>query len=310
MPRSNLFRRISRLRPAGVKRAVNRKQRMASGNNIEFRVGVIVLLGVLILVVSLYWLQGYRLEANSQIIRVRFGDVGTLSVGDRVTVSGVRKGKVKRLHLTDNGVEVELQIYQDVRIKRDATFTIKNQGLMGERFVAISSGNDSLAFDTTIVAEGRYDSGIPEVLGHMGEMVTELRSMVRSLKRTVASDSSLERFNRTVANLEHASSSLSGYLERNEHKFEESADNFLSVLARAQRYGYHKQNHRRLGRPALRPRRAGDGSPGSQGSIRFRHRRGDLPTHSRTRTAPCNCWWRTAASTMTFGRPRITSTIS
>ena len=202
---------------------------MASGNNIEFRVGVIVLFGLVLMIASIYWLQGYELQRNSQIITVRFHDVGTLAVGDRVTVSGVHKGKVKDLRLADDGVLVELQLYKDVILKRDATFRIRNLGVMGERFIAISPGYDSLKYDNSVRAEGRYDSGIPEVMGLLGDMITELRHMVRSLTQTVASDSSLDKFNRTVSNFESVSASLSAYLDRNEDKFDRAADNFLSV---------------------------------------------------------------------------------
>ena len=123
--------------------------------NIEFRVGVIILIGIVILVASLYWLQGYKLERNAQRVVVVFGDVGTLAVGDRVTVAGVRRGKVNDLRLTDQGVQVELLLYQDVVLKRDAQFVIKNLGLMGERFVAIAPGKDSLMLDVVRLADTR-----------------------------------------------------------------------------------------------------------------------------------------------------------
>ena len=202
---------------------------MASRSNVEFRVGVIILFGLMILMGSLYWLQGYKLERNARLVRVKFIDVGSLSEGDRVTVSGVLKGKVNRLTLTEGGVLVELLIYQDVILKRDATITIKNLGLMGERFIAIAPGVDSMAFDTAAVVNGRYDTGIPEVMGLMGEMITELRNLVVAFKRTVASDSSLQKFNNTVANLEQVSKSLSSYLSRNEGKLDQTVDNFLSA---------------------------------------------------------------------------------
>lgn len=205
---------------------------MASGNNIEFRVGVIVLLGLILLLASLYWLQGYRLKYNSQLIDVRFDDVGTLAVGDKITVSGVRKGKVNHLELTNDGVLVELQIYRDVTLRSDAVFTIKNLGLMGDRFIAIAPGKDSVQYDTTLVAEGRYDTGLPEVMGMMGEMVSELRDLVHSLKRTVASDSSLDKFNRTVSNFESVSASLANYMDRNEERFDSTASNFLDASRR------------------------------------------------------------------------------
>lgn len=201
---------------------------MAS-NNIEFRVGVVVLLGIILLAGSLYWLQDYRMEQNAVRVKVRFDDVGTLAVGDRATVSGVRKGKVNKLQLTDNGVVVELMLARDVSLSSDAQFVIKNLGVMGERFIAIKNGVDSLPLDTSGIVEGQSDTGLPEVMGLMGEMIVELRSLVHSFKRTIGSDSSLEKFNNTVRNLESVSVSLSGFMTRNENKLDKTATNFYEA---------------------------------------------------------------------------------
>ncbi|MEE8576363.1 MAG: MlaD family protein [candidate division Zixibacteria bacterium] len=202
---------------------------MARHNNIEFRVGVIILLGLIILTSSLYWLQGYKLERNSTLIQVLFSDVGTLAVGDRVTVSGVHKGKVDQLTLGQGGVVVDLLIYQDVELKRDATFRIRNLGVMGDRYIAIHPGTESGLFDPTKMTFGIYDTGIPEVMGALGEMVIELRSLVFSLRETVASDASLERFNRTVRSLEETSAELAQFMKRNSGKFDDVADNLVAA---------------------------------------------------------------------------------
>ncbi len=199
---------------------------MAS-KNVEFKVGVIILIGIVILAMSLYWLEGYKLERNSIRLNVRFDDVGTLAAGDKVTVSGVDRGKVGGLQLTEGGVEVNLLLRRDVKLRRDARITIKNMGVMGERFVAIIPGTDSVEFDYSKTITGHYDAGLPEVMGLLGDMITELRSLVVSFRRSVGSDSSLQKFNRTVDNLEAVSASLVGYLERNEQKFDRTAENFL-----------------------------------------------------------------------------------
>lgn len=197
--------------------------------NIEFRVGLVIMAGIIMVAASLYWLQGYRLERNSAVISVRFDDVGTLAVGDRVTVSGVRRGKVNDLTLTSNGVVIDLLLSRDVVLKRDARFVIKNLGLMGERFIAISPGSDSVQLDITMIAEGQYDTGLPEVMGLLGDMILELRNLVHSFKETVASDSSLAKFNRTVSNLESVSESLASYMTRNSSKLGRTAENFLKA---------------------------------------------------------------------------------
>ncbi|MBI5267252.1 MAG: MCE family protein [candidate division Zixibacteria bacterium] len=205
---------------------------MASRNNIEFRVGIVVLICLILLGTSIYWLQGYKLERNSQIVKVRFDDAGALAVGDQVTVSGILKGKVQKLELADNGVTVELRIWKEVVLKKDATFTIKNMGVMGERFVAVWPGRDTALLDKGLLIEGRYDTGLPDVMGLLGEMITQLRDMVNSLKRTVASDSSLAKFNATISNFEAVSASLQRSVVRNESKFTQTAENFLTASRR------------------------------------------------------------------------------
>ena len=201
---------------------------MAS-KDIEFKVGIIILIGIIILAVSLYWLKDYELERNSHVVTVMFTDVGTLEVGDKVTVSGVRAGKVSDMKLTEGGVIVELLLSTDVTLRRNAVIAIKNLGLMGERFISIQPGKDSVLFDAGTTANGVYDTGLPEVMGLMGEMIVELRSLVGSFKRSIGSDSSLQKFNNTVNNLESVSASLAEYMNRNEDRLDMTADNFYKA---------------------------------------------------------------------------------
>lgn len=208
---------------------------MAS-KDIEFKVGIIILFGLIILFGSLYWLQDYKLEQNSLAVKVRFDDVGTLSVGDRVTVNGVRRGKVDNLYLEGNGVIVELLLSRDVVLKQDAEFVIKNLGLMGERYIAIKPGKDTLSLDTTLVFKGNYDTGLPEVMGLLGEMITDLRLLVHSFKQTIGSDSSLKKFDNVVSNLEIVSTSMANYVQRNETKLDKTADNFFKASKELNRF--------------------------------------------------------------------------
>lgn len=208
---------------------------MASKNHVEFKVGVIVLFGLIILTGSMYWLQGYKLEGNSRLIRVHFADVGSLAIGDKVTVSGVYKGKVREFALMSDGVEVQILLSRDVQLKQDATFAIKNMGVMGERFIAILPGTDSLPLDTVIVSEGASDTGIPEIMGLLGETITELRNLISSFDEKVHTDSPLERLNQTLDNLNRITSSMAGYLERNESQLDDAARNIAHASGQLDR---------------------------------------------------------------------------
>lgn len=200
-----------------------------SKRSLEIKVGLFVLLGFIILIGSLYWLQRYRLDNNAQKVNVMFEDVGMLKVGNIVTVSGVFKGKVSQMQLTEKGVKVQFILAGDVILKEDAQFIIRNYGLMGERFVAVYPGKSENLLALNSVTVGSYDSGMPEVMGLMGEMVMELHELVISFRQTIGSDSTLRRFNSTVNNLEQVSGRLNNYLANNENKMDKTVENFLDA---------------------------------------------------------------------------------
>jgi phospholipid/cholesterol/gamma-HCH transport system substrate-binding protein len=200
-----------------------------AAKNIEFRVGFIVIVGILILVATILWIQGYRFGKENYRLSVLFDEVGSLAKGDPVMVSGIKKGKVQELFLTDNGVIVELTLSNDVILRKDATITVKNIGLMGERFLAVYPGRAPDTLDLSAPIRGSYDTGIPEVMGMMGAMITELRNLVHSLKTSIASDENLDKFSAALANFEELSQSLTDYMKRNDNKFDKTAENFLKT---------------------------------------------------------------------------------
>ena len=195
--------------------------------NVELRVGFLIIAGLIILVGAIIWIQGYRFGKENYRFTVVFTEVGSLAKGDPAMVSGIRKGKVRDLTLAEEGVLVVLILSNDVVLKEDATVTIKNIGLMGERFVAVNPGKSPNRHDLTQAIIGSYDTGIPEVMGMMGEMIDELRQLVHSLKTSIGSDSNLNKFTGAVSNFEELSRSLSDYVKRNNNKLDQAAENFL-----------------------------------------------------------------------------------
>jgi len=197
--------------------------------NVEIRVGLLIIAGVIILVAMILWIQGYRFGQEYRPVKAVFGEVGSLSKGDPVMVSGIRMGKVKNLELHESGVLVTMTISNEVVLKEDARFTIKNIGLMGERFVAVKQGISENLLDITVPAVGDYDTGIPEAMGMMGEMVTELRNLVIAIKSSIASDENLDKLTTAVSNFEGLSKSLTDYFDRNRNNFDKTAENFLAT---------------------------------------------------------------------------------
>ncbi|MEW5702414.1 MAG: MlaD family protein [Candidatus Zixiibacteriota bacterium] len=180
----------------------------------ELKVGATVLVALVVLVAGLFWLKGFRLEKSRYRQDVWFPNVGALNVGDPVSVSGVTKGKVASIALDGGGVRVGLYLANDVALRRDALFTIKNVGLMGERFVDVQTGTAAEFLPRDSPARGEYDTGIPEVMGLMGRMTQEVRDLVRAVRTSVGSDSALARLNAIAASLEKVSAQTADLVEQ------------------------------------------------------------------------------------------------
>jgi phospholipid/cholesterol/gamma-HCH transport system substrate-binding protein len=110
--------------------------------SIERAVGLFVVSGVAVL---LYFSLQYGTEnfsAGECITAVaRFSNIGGLTKGATVTVSGVPVGSVEKLSLgQDFSALVELRLKKSFRIPSDSAASIRSRGLLGDKYIAISPG--------------------------------------------------------------------------------------------------------------------------------------------------------------------------
>lgn len=201
---------------------------MAS-KNVEIKVGLLVLASVAILIFAVYLARGFQYGQEFYSVSVMFPEVGALSSGDPVAVSGVTSGKVKSIALKEGAVEVRVDLMTEVKLKEDATFTVKNIGLMGERFVAIQTGRSEIPFDMTTPAWGEFDHGIPEVMGMMGGVISKMSDLVSLLKETAISPTTLDKFSETVARLHRITGQLEVSATTNLPRIDSAVSGFANM---------------------------------------------------------------------------------
>ena len=83
---------------------------------------------------------GGRTEIQSQ-----FPAVNGLSVGDPVTLGGVKVGRVAGVAVADQDVVVSMEIDRGVTVKEDARAAVRMDSLMGGRYVSIEFGSPGAA---------------------------------------------------------------------------------------------------------------------------------------------------------------------
>jgi phospholipid/cholesterol/gamma-HCH transport system substrate-binding protein len=116
-----------------------------SFNNL--RLGIFVLAGTVLLVVTLYVI-GNKRNMFSSVFRVsaNFQNVSGLVAGNNVRFAGIDVGTVEKIKISnDTSVQVTMVIRKEVRpfIKKTAQASLGTDGLMGNSIINISTVNDN-----------------------------------------------------------------------------------------------------------------------------------------------------------------------
>lgn len=152
----------------------------------EIKVGITVLIALLALIWIIGWAKNSSLASARETLTVRFGSVSGLSVGDQVTVNGVKKGYVDAITVEQSTVLVRLSIDPDVKLKDDASFNVEMLDLMGGKKVEITPGESAANLDMSKIAQGDFAADIPYVMKTVGHMTKELPRMLKSLDSTMS----------------------------------------------------------------------------------------------------------------------------
>ncbi|MGQ9509417.1 MAG: outer membrane lipid asymmetry maintenance protein MlaD [Thermodesulfobacteriota bacterium] len=109
--------------------------------NVEFAVGLFVLVGLLCL--GYLAIKLGRMEIIGEKgyeIYALFSNTGGIKTGSSVVLAGVEVGRVKSISLENYQAKIVLTLQPEVKIQEDAIASIKTKGLVGEKYIEIIPG--------------------------------------------------------------------------------------------------------------------------------------------------------------------------
>ncbi|MDX1503163.1 MAG: MlaD family protein [Thermoanaerobaculia bacterium] len=114
----------------------------------EVKVGITVVAAVVLLALGVFTIgDRANLFAHSNTYTVRFLNVGGLAAGNPVQLNGVNVGRVEEIFMPERIEEEKLTVrltvdrrYQE-RVRRDSLARIKTLGLLGDKYIEITSGS-------------------------------------------------------------------------------------------------------------------------------------------------------------------------
>ena len=110
---------------------------------IEFSVGIFILLGIVAILYLAIQIGSSRFwGSDARVIDARFTNIGGLNEGSNVMIAGVKVGVVGDITLdTENLVAmVQLKLHTNLSIYDDAIASIKTNGLIGDKYIALDPG--------------------------------------------------------------------------------------------------------------------------------------------------------------------------
>jgi phospholipid/cholesterol/gamma-HCH transport system substrate-binding protein len=125
-------------------------------NSLETKLGLFVALAILAAWAIVETVGGIEMFHSGYHVSAQFDTAQDLKVGDTVKMAGVEIGRVEKIGLTDQKVQVVMKLHKDVTVKTDSKAMIKFTGLMGQNFVSVDFGSAAApkAVDGAILETG------------------------------------------------------------------------------------------------------------------------------------------------------------
>lgn len=149
----------------------------------EAKVGSFTVLALAILAYIIVNLGGFGFGGEDGYkIQAVFQQVDGLRQGNIVRYAGVEVGKVSKVEADGKGVKVTLTLYDSAKIPSGSGFSISSDGLMGEKFISISPGEESgLYLKEGDVVEGYDQRGLSQVMVSADDVLKDVQKLVKSL---------------------------------------------------------------------------------------------------------------------------------
>jgi phospholipid/cholesterol/gamma-HCH transport system substrate-binding protein len=173
---------------------------------LEWRVGLFVLIGLVLLAIlllqfskgtSLFSAPTYRLYLTAK-------NVGGLKTTASVLMAGVQIGTVSDIRLNPNGtnVTITLRLYKQFPVHKDVRFVIEQSGFLGDQYVAIvPTNNEGPVFEPEDHAQAQEPFNLQDVARSASGFLRRIDATARNLDDAISDVRRLVLNEQTLTNL-------------------------------------------------------------------------------------------------------------
>ncbi len=221
--------------------------------NTEFKVGLFTIMAIFIFIASYMWFTEALQSKNMTIVKVKFHNAGNIEVGSSVTVSGVKKGRVKKIEVAQDGVVIDMQVKIDFSLKQGTQFSVIESNLMGDVQVEIIPSTIGEELDLSLIQNGEKRYGLMKLVSELssvvvdfqmiidkiagdGNFVMQLDSVIDTTQMVIGKinkslDKNTEEFEKLIQNANQLTAKLNKLVTTNEESISNSLERSSEVIA-------------------------------------------------------------------------------
>lgn len=177
----------------------------------EAKVGMFSLLGILVFAVIMIQLSSTVLFGKSGFhVTAYFKEAEGIEPGNPIHYAGVDVGMVDRISIENGEAVLNLRLYNDTKIPRDANFSIQTSSVMGGRFIKASGGHQERGYlEEGMTVQGQATPGIDVAMDKMDKLMASAQTMLDGINTIVGDPAAQRNMRNSINNFDVISENLS-----------------------------------------------------------------------------------------------------
>ena len=177
----------------------------------EAKVGMFSLLGILVFAVIMIQLSSTVLFGKSGFhVTAYFKEAEGIEPGNPIHYAGVDVGMVDRISIENGEAVLNLRLYNDTKIPRDADFSIQTSSVMGGRFIKASGGHQERGYlEEGMTVQGQATPGIDAAMDKMDKLMASAQTMLDGINTIVGDPAAQRNMRNSISNFDVISENLS-----------------------------------------------------------------------------------------------------
>jgi phospholipid/cholesterol/gamma-HCH transport system substrate-binding protein len=144
-----------------------------------------------------------------------------------VQVAGVEAGRVEKIRLVGGKAELGLRILPDIELRRDAKASIRSIGLLGDKYVEVTSGSldQPLLKDGDIIEARAEVADFDQLTGRLSTIAEDIKSVTASISQVLGGEKGRQTLQRIVDNVDDLTGNLNQVVTENQQNLRQVMNN-------------------------------------------------------------------------------------